>query len=138
MAITKVSPNLRFLSMIGLSRVSDHGFSQIAENCTHLQTVVLKKRFSYAGGGVRATDDSTWKSVWFAYSLSHVCLAALVAFAKHCKDIRVFHCAGMLRVTNVGVIKFVKACNSELFRFAGHVRCAVLTRNSNALQRCKR
>lgn len=57
-ALTQASPELGYLSMIGCSRVSDYGFTAIAENCCRLRTLVLKKRFSYAGGGVRATDDS--------------------------------------------------------------------------------
>lgn len=58
-ALSRASPNLSFLSMVGCSRVSDYGFTSIAQNCINLKSIILKKRFSYAGGGVRATDDST-------------------------------------------------------------------------------
>lgn len=42
-----------------------------------------------------------------------VVAAALAVFAANCPELRVFHCAGMLRVTNVGATKLVQRCTSE-------------------------
>ena len=61
--VLEATPKLRWLSLIGLSRITEYTMGALARFCPDLTSLTLARRFSYTGSGFRANNDGGARNV---------------------------------------------------------------------------